>query len=51
MAYEGPCNQENDPHFCEDCECIIPEGGEHTKPKHLALPKGTMPYDEVEVLK
>jgi hypothetical protein len=39
---------ENDPRdFCVSCQRIIPPGGEHDKESHRALPKGTMPYDQV----
>jgi len=39
--------RENDPDFCSECECIVRDGGEHSKEKHLALPKGTMAYDQI----
>jgi hypothetical protein len=38
---------ENDPRdFCVSCQRIVPPG-EHDKESHRALPKGTMPYDQV----
>jgi hypothetical protein len=41
----------NDPDYCPECGHIVRDGGEHSKEKHLALPKGTMAYDQVETFK
>ena len=36
---------ENDSDVCLECGAL--EGEEHDKVKHLALPKGTMAYDQI----
>jgi len=42
-------SEQDDVDFCEQCEAIVRDGGEHDRTKHLALPMGTMAYDQVEI--
>ena len=40
---------EQDVDFCEECGRVVRDGAPHDKQKHLALPFGTMQYDQVEI--
>jgi hypothetical protein len=46
MVYERRSEQD-DVDFCEECQAVVRDGGQHDKVKHLALPKGTVAYDQI----